>query len=102
MSKAGDLVLWDNRITHRSTYPDKAPDSTKLALQWTVSASQDHNGPYLDYLRARAERSMHVSDYLPKSPKPYFVDMPNVVFPTSFHQDSLSRMTRQNIHFIGL
>jgi len=102
MSKAGDLVLWDNRITHKSSYPDKVPDSTKLALQWTVSASEIHNGPYLDYLRARAQRSMHVSDYLPKSPKPYFADMSNVTFPSSFHQDSVRLMEQQNIQFIGL
>ncbi|MCC8375882.1 MULTISPECIES: phytanoyl-CoA dioxygenase family protein [Photorhabdus] len=102
MSKAGDLILWDNRITHRSTYPDKAPDNTKLALQWTVSASKQHNELYLQYLRDRAQHSMHVSDYLPKSPKPYFADMPNVRYPDSFHQDSLKIMKTQNIHFIGL
>ncbi|WP_340618735.1 phytanoyl-CoA dioxygenase family protein [Xenorhabdus entomophaga] len=102
MSKAGDLILWDNRITHRSTYPDKAPDNTKLALQWTVSASEQHNEPYLQYLRDRAQHSMHVSDYLPKSPKSYFADMPNVRYPDSFHEDSLKIMKTQNIHFIGL
>ncbi|WP_241538307.1 phytanoyl-CoA dioxygenase family protein [Xenorhabdus sp. KK7.4] len=102
MSKAGDLILWDNRITHRSTYPDKTPDNTKLALQWTVSASGQHNESYLQYLRDRAQRSMHVSDYLPKSPKPYFADMPNVQYPDSFHQDSLRMMKQQNIQFIGL
>ncbi|CAM3462038.1 hypothetical protein XNC1_3579 [Xenorhabdus nematophila ATCC 19061] len=102
MSKAGDLILWDNRITHRSTYPDKVPDNAKLALQWTVSASDQYNESYLQYLRDRAQHSMHVSDYLPKSPKPYFADMPNVRYPDSFHEDSLKIMKRQNIHFIGL
>ncbi|WP_275389165.1 phytanoyl-CoA dioxygenase family protein [Xenorhabdus bovienii] len=102
MSKAGDLILWDNRITHRSTYPDKAPDNTKLALQWTVSASERHNESYLQYLQDRAQRSMHVSDYLLKSPKSYFADMPNVRYPDSFHQDSLNIMKQQNIQFIGL
>ncbi|MEE4407075.1 phytanoyl-CoA dioxygenase family protein [Enterobacter mori] len=102
MSKAGDLVLWDNRISHRSTYPDKTPDSTKLALQWTVSASLNHNESYLNYLRDRAHMDMHVSDFLPKSPKPYFIDMPNVVYPASFHQDSLHYMSQQHIQFIGL
>ncbi|KMJ43802.1 phytanoyl-CoA dioxygenase [Xenorhabdus khoisanae] len=102
MSKAGDLILWDNRITHKSSYPDKAPDNTKLALQWTVSASERHNEPYLQYLRDRAQRSMHVSDYLPKSPRSYFADMPNVLYPNSFQPDSLNIMKQQNIQFIGL
>ncbi|AZE57124.1 hypothetical protein C4K03_4996 [Pseudomonas synxantha] len=102
MSKAGDLVIWDNRVTHRSSAPDETPVATKLAIQWTVSASTKHNASYITYLRARAERSLHVSDYLPNSPKPYFADMPNVRYPSSFSQDAVLKMTRESIAFIEI
>ncbi|KFF46226.1 phytanoyl-CoA dioxygenase [Pseudomonas sp. BRG-100] len=102
MSKAGDLVIWDNRVTHRSSAPDQTPVETKLAIQWTVSASTKHNASYITYLRARAERSLHVSDYLPNSPKPYFADMPNVRYPSSFSQDAVLKMKGENIKFIEI
>lgn len=102
MSKSGDLVLWDNRVTHRSSFADKTPDSTKLALQWTVSASEKHNGDYLNYLHARSQQKLHVSDFLKESPRLYFADMLNIQFPSSFHPDALQRMEQQNIRFTGL
>lgn len=102
MTKAGDLVIWDNRVTHRSSAPDTAPVETKLAIQWTVSASTKHNASYVAYLRARAERSMHVSDYLPNSPKPYFADMPNVRFPSSFTPETVIKMKGESIAFIEI
>lgn len=102
MTKAGDLVIWDNRVTHRSSAPDIAPIETKLAIQWTVSASIKHNAYYVNYLRARAERSMHVSDYLPNSPKPYFADMPNVRYPSSFTPETVLKMKGESISFIEI
>ncbi|MGV3345585.1 phytanoyl-CoA dioxygenase family protein [Enterobacteriaceae bacterium LUAb1] len=102
MSKAGDLILWDSRMTHRSSGPDQAPDRTQLALQWSVSASEKYAAAYLSYLRSRSQQSVHVGDFLPESAMPYFADMVNVVFPDSFHPESLRQMAQQHIQFTGL
>ncbi|ENV3752029.1 TPA: phytanoyl-CoA dioxygenase family protein [Salmonella enterica subsp. enterica serovar Newport] len=101
-SKAGDLILWDNRITHRSTYPDETPNNKKIALQWTVTASEKYNDSFLKYLCARVKQNLHVSDFLNKSPKPYFADMSNVIYPDSFSKESLDIMKKYNVNFIGL
>lgn len=100
-NKAGDLVIWDNRITHRSTTARQAPSIRKLAIQWTAAATPKYTAPYLDYLRKRATEKMHVSDEVGRRPVAYFSDMPNVRFPESFPEPTRTRMSDTGVTFIG-
>ena len=100
-NKAGDLVIWDNRITHRSTTARSAPSIRKLAIQWTAAATARHTDAYLEYLRKRATQKMHVSDEVGRRPVAYFADMPNVRFPESFPEPTRTRMADTGVTFVG-
>ena len=61
-SKAGDLVLWDSRVVHRSI-KNNNPKLKKLALQWTISNTNRFASKYLNYLSNRSyKQTKHVSD----------------------------------------
>lgn len=61
-SKAGDLVLWDSRVVHRSIL-NKEPDQPKLAVQWTISKTHCYSQNFIGYIQARlANSTRHVSD----------------------------------------
>lgn len=101
INRAGDLVVWDNRITHRSSTPVINPTEKKLAIQWTSAVSKEHSDEYLAYLKKRASQKLHVSDYVGRRPISYFSDMPNVKFPDTFPKQIRIRMEEMQVSFIG-
>ncbi|WP_218201471.1 phytanoyl-CoA dioxygenase family protein [Salmonella enterica] len=76
---AGDLVVFDYRVVHRGTLPEKT-DATvpRLALQWVISTSDAIAPIYLTYLRERATRKIHLSDFTHHRASKFFNELPLV------------------------
>lgn len=100
-SKSGDLVIWDARLIHSSTKPLSSPKDKKLALQWSVSRSDNYSDDFISYLSDRAKKKLHVSDFEAQRPLDFFIDMPNVSL-NSFPEDIQKSLVEQNITFMGI
>jgi ectoine hydroxylase-related dioxygenase (phytanoyl-CoA dioxygenase family) len=100
-SKSGDLVIWDARLIHSSTKPLSNPKEKKLALQWSVSRSDNYSDDFISYLSDRAKKKLHVSDFEAQRPLNFFIDMPNVSL-NSFPEDIQESLLEQNIKFMGI
>lgn len=77
-SGAGDLVVFDYRVVHRGTMPSGVGRPDRMALQWTLSTSDAVAGVYLSYLRARASRKLHISDFTQHRAQAFFDDLPRI------------------------
>lgn len=53
-SAAGDLVVWDARLLHRSTPLPAQPRAPKYALHWTLAREPALARPFLEHIRRRA------------------------------------------------
>lgn len=82
-SKAGDLVMWDARLLHRSTQPQLASVSNKFGIHWTVSKSDAPAQTYLQHLVNRSTREFEGQKYV----VPRFNDIKQVNFPDSFQAE---------------
>lgn len=85
-TKAGDLLIFDYRVIHRSSIPIVPVNNlnSRLALQWTVSLSQDKAHSFMKYLLRRQQEKLHLSDFTDQRALGYFFDAVNVAYPTSF------------------
>lgn len=105
-SKAGDLVVWDARIIHRSTGQEsnkRGHHVKKLAVQWSISKDESISQAFLNYLYARGDRAIHVADiYTKQRPYAYFQDMRNISFPESFPTSIQKKISSKQIKFKGL
>lgn len=55
-SRAGDLVIWDARLLHRSTpLPADPLEKAKYGIHWTLAQSAEFARPFLDHIHRRAQ-----------------------------------------------
>lgn len=80
-SRAGDLVVFDYRVVHRGTVPAGEGRPDRLALQWSMSVGDAPAPVFLSYLRARATRKIHISDFTKHRAQRFFNDMPAIDTP---------------------
>jgi ectoine hydroxylase-related dioxygenase (phytanoyl-CoA dioxygenase family) len=98
-SKAGDLVLWDSRIIHKSV-ENKNPKVPKLAIQWTISSQEKNALSYINYLQQRKEKTAaHVSDTGERE-NAFINDIEHISYPTSFPSALRSSIQQQQIPLI--
>lgn len=92
--QAGDLVLWDARLGHRSSArEDGVGEAPKFGIHWTVGRNQAADGAVMDRLRSRTAN--YVDGRLVENER--FADMKRVAYPDAF-PDSV----RQRIQKYGL
>ncbi|AJP60140.1 hypothetical protein UC34_24815 (plasmid) [Pandoraea vervacti] len=80
-SGAGDLIVFDYRVVHRGTIPAGTVRPDRMALQWTMSTSDDVAAVYLAYLQIRASRKLHISDFTRHRAQEFFDDLPHIRAP---------------------
>ncbi|WP_375331733.1 thiamine pyrophosphate-dependent enzyme [Candidatus Tisiphia endosymbiont of Temnostethus pusillus] len=72
-TKAGDLLIFDYRVIHRSTNPSVAPrDLSRIAIQWTIGKTLRSAKEFLAYLLRRQSEKLHLSDFTNKRALEYF------------------------------
>lgn len=97
-TKAGDLLIFDYRVIHRSTIPAIAPRiSSRLALQWTVGQTLDRARMFTEYLIRRQREKLHLSDFTDTRAIAYFIDAMNVEYPSSFQKETLDLIDKTKI-----
>ncbi len=84
-TKAGDLLIFDYRVVHRSTFPTIKPrDSARLTLEWTVCKNIESAREFTANLVAKQRKKLHLSDFTDQRSLGYFFDAANVSYPSSF------------------
>lgn len=87
-SKAGDLVIWDSRLLHRSTQPQLAGTTGKFGIHWTVSKEDAPVEAYLRHLVGRATRNFEGQNY----DVARFSDIKKIKFSDSFLQNTVNKI----------
>lgn len=97
-TQAGDLLIFDYRVIHRSTMPTVCVrEESRLALQWTVCKSFKRAEMFTKYLVKRQKEKLHLSDFTDTRSIAYFFDAANVNYPTSFLPDIQKIIEREKI-----
>ena len=96
-TKAGDMLIFDYRIVHRSSQPKVSSPLDRLAIQWTISLSENFSKKYLYYLLNRRSDKLHLSDFTGKRALQYFNDIPNISYPDSFSNYFKIQVKKHNI-----
>jgi|GEM_PF-6303660 len=101
MTQAGDLLLFDYRVIHRSTQP-KQPDNLapRVAIQWTTSRSNQYAPMILAYFNKRRNEKLHLSDFTKQRALAYFNDMFELQYPESFPQDICDLIVKNRITMV--
>ena len=100
-TQAGDLLIFDYRVLHRSTFPREKPVGTpRLAIQWTVCRSVSAAKSFLSYLARRQCQTLHLSDYTKTRAVSYFKDIQKVRFPNSFSEKSMAAVTSNQFQIV--
>lgn len=86
-SKAGDLVIWDARLLHRSTpLPLTDLKANKYGIHWTLASSPDFAKPFLDHMYRRSQSNY---DKARKEDTRYSA-ICNLRFPADYPQSTVS------------
>jgi hypothetical protein len=81
---AGDLVLWDARLGHRSSSrAEDAAETPKFGIHWTVGRGEAADGEVMERLRSRTAN--YVDGRLVENER--FTDMKRVAYPEAFPED---------------
>lgn len=97
-TKAGDFLIFDYRVIHRSTIPKISPRAgSRLAIQWTVCNSLERAQEFVAYLVRRQKERLHLSDFTDKRAIAYFFDAINVSFPSSFLKESRDLLQKNGL-----
>ncbi|MBA2649651.1 MAG: phytanoyl-CoA dioxygenase family protein [Legionella sp.] len=95
---AGDLLIFDYRVLHRSTMPLIKPrPGSRLALQWTVCKSHEHAEKFISYFIRRQQEKLHLSDFTNNRALAYLNDLQNVHFPYTFLDSTQNNIIRTGV-----
>lgn len=101
MTQAGDLLLFDYRVIHRSTQPQKPENlGPRVAIQWTTSRSDEHAGKILSYFNKRRTEKLHLSDFTKQRAVSYFNDMFEISYPDCYPKEILELIEQNNIKMV--
>ncbi len=101
MTQAGDLLLFDYRVIHRSTQPAQPSNlGPRVAIQWTTSRTDKYAPLILEYFNKRRNEKLHLSDFTKQRALGYFNDMFEVQYPSLYPQEICDLINQNNITMV--
>jgi Phytanoyl-CoA dioxygenase (PhyH) len=97
-SHAGDLVVWDARLLHRSSLRTAHITRDKLAIHWTVSRSTSGAVQFLEHLVRRGVARSNMNPDLIKR----YQDIADIRYPDYIPTEACSALKDSNIFFATL
>ena len=99
--RAGDLVAFDSRLPHRSTWPrrkDLREDRYKYVIYWNASRSDQ----YVANFMMNSERRAESEEVKARSEEIFFSDYLSRHFPTNYSPDFVQEAGKHNIRVASL
>jgi hypothetical protein len=97
-SRAGDLVIWDARLLHRSTPLSATPlEKDKYGIHWTLARSVEFAEPFLDHIQRRAQ-----SDYdKARGEDRRYAAICELRFPQDFPEELVRAIKRSGLQMVS-
>ena len=93
-NKAGDMVIFDSRLLHRSSGGSDISQDDRFGVFWTTSKPSEKSGELLRYLREwRMEKNEGGCDKLHQR----VLDMASLDYPNSFSHQAIKMMGQQKV-----